>query len=43
MKVGVTVMLATTGEVPLLIAVNSEMVLVPDAVSPMVGSLLVQS
>lgn len=42
-KVGVTAIVATTGDVPVLMAVNSGMFPVPVAVSPMVGSLLVQS
>ena len=41
-KVGVTVMVATTGAVPVLVAVNAVMSPVPDAVRPMVGSELSQ-
>ena len=39
---GVTVMVATTGAVPLLIAVNDAMLPLPDAARPIVGTLFVQ-
>lgn len=43
-KVGVTSMVATFGEVPVLLAMNEVMVPVPEvAASPMVGSLLVHA
>jgi hypothetical protein len=41
-KRGVTVMVATTGCVPLLVPVNGIKLPVPVAASPMVGSLFVQ-
>lgn len=39
---GVTVMVATTGAVPVFSAVNEAMLPVPEAASPIVGALLVQ-
>lgn len=41
-KVGVTVMVAFTGVLPVLIAVNDGMVLLPLAARPIDGSLFVQ-
>ncbi len=41
-KWGVTVMVATTGEVPLLVAVNELMSPLPEAASPIDGVLLTQ-
>ena len=41
-KLGVTVIVAVTGAVPVLIAVKEAMSPVPDAASPMDGLLLVQ-
>ena len=42
-KVGVTVMVATTGAVPVLIAVNEAILPVPDPGSPIAGVSLVQA
>jgi hypothetical protein len=39
---GVTVMVATTGAVPLLTALKAAMLPVPEAASPIAGALLVQ-
>ena len=42
-KVGVTVMVAVTGEVPALMAANEAMLPVPEAASPIPGVSLVQA
>ena len=42
-KVGVTVIVATTGAVPVLVAVNEAMFPVPDARSPIPGVSFVQA
>ena len=42
-KVGVTTMVATTGEVPVLTAVNKAILPVPEAASPMLVVVLVHA